>query len=123
MAQGDYGKMSMWIDENKLVQITSIEKVTDAGNIAVYILNEGLGGFTDGSGSVNVNIGYVVPRTGFEFEFDRAVEEKTYHNVQISISGKSAIVTGKFMTNNISQSTDASVAGTTSFMGDLQALK
>jgi hypothetical protein len=119
----DFGKLRAWVDEAFLVFISNIEKVTESGNIPITILNEGLAGFTDGSGSTTINFTYYVPRTGFEFNFEQAVEEKGIHSVQLTVSGHNVLLKGKFMTSNISQSTDQAVTGTASFMGSLKALK
>lgn len=119
----DYAKVRGWIDEQFMVEITSISKRTNAGNIPMNLMNEGLGGFSDGSGETSVAIGYVIPRSGPEFNFDKATVDKGYHNVQITVGNLSCIIKGKFSDNEVGQSTDQGTAGTVNFMGGLTALE
>ena len=118
----DYSRLQILVDGQYHVQIESLEKVTNAGQQRVDLLNEGLAGFTPGTGDVTIRIGYVIPRQGFELDFDSAAANGDYHTCQIPIADKNYIGTGKFLNNNISQQTNNAVKGTTEWLGELKPL-
>lgn len=121
--QKDFGKVRIWVDGAFMVYVSSITKRTDAGNIPVNVLNEGLAGFTNGSGSVNISVGYFFPASGPEVNFDDLCVERGYHDVQVAVSGTSGVMRGKFSDNEVSQSTDQATSGTVNFIGEFKALK
>ena len=121
--QKDFAKVRCWIDGDFAIQLLSVSLRTDAGNIPVNLMNEGLAGFTDGSGSQSISITYAIPRSGMEFNFQRACVERGYHSIQISVAGQAGVFRGKFSDNEISQSADSATQGTVNFVGEFTALK
>ena len=123
MALQDYSKLSAFVDQNYLIQITQISVSTESGQQEVDLLNEGLGGFTPGSGRVRINLGYVVPIGGPEFNFQAAAANGTYHTLQVPLGPLTSAGTGKFTEDEFSQSTNASTEGTCTWVGELKPVE
>jgi len=98
----------------------SIEKVTESGNIRVDTL-QGLAGWSDGSGSVKLNLTYWVPKGGPEFPFQQACAAKAYVTVQVGVGSEAYVGSGKINTETVSQSTNAAVEGKIEWEGELKA--
>ena len=126
MALQEYGRLRLFAAEagGALVQITQVSSIdiqTESGNIPVDLLNEGLGGFSKGSGRVRVTIGFYVPVSGVEFPFQQAAVNGALVTLQVGVGPESYVGTGKVMTEGVSQSTNASAEGTVEWEGELKA--
>lgn len=120
--QQDYANLSVFYNGNPLEQVTSISFTTSSGQQRVELLNKGVGGFTPGSGSSEVEIGFVVPIGGTEDEFQQDCANGTFVTLQIPIGDKDFIGKGKIMEVKISQSTNAVTEGTFSWTGPLKPI-
>ncbi len=120
--QSDYARLAVFYNSNALTQVTSIALNTESGQQRVDLLNEGLGGWTPGSGSVSIEIGFVIPIGGQEDEFQEDCANGTYVTMQIPVGRKSYIGKGKVTSVKISQSTNASTEGSLTFEGELKPL-
>jgi hypothetical protein len=120
--QQDYARLAIFYSNNALTQVTSIALNTESGQQRVDLLNEGLGGWTPGSGSVSIEIGFVVPIGGQEDTFQEDCATGKYVTMQIPIGRKSYIGKGKVTSVKISQSTNASTEGSLSWEGSLSPL-
>lgn len=116
--QKDYARMTIFVDGQHLVEITQLSHELDNGEQEVFTLNEGLAGFSPGSGTCNITVNYVMPASGFEFNFSKAVADAKKHTVQVAAGALDYIGEGKFKTNSISQSTGASTEGSVTFSGE-----
>jgi hypothetical protein len=121
----DHAKLQVFMGEEGgalvyLSKATSIEQVTDAGNIRIDTLS-GMSGFSDGAGSVKVNIGYAIPLGGPEFPFQQACANKAYVTVQLGVGAEAYVGTGKINTETVSQSTNAASEGKIEWEGELKA--
>lgn len=122
MALQDFAKLAVFYNGNALTRVTSISLDTESGEQRVDLLNEGLSGFTPGSGSVSISVGFVVPIGGTEDEFQEDCATGTYVTLQVPVGRKSYIGKGKLMSVKISQSTNANVEGTFEWSGELKPL-
>lgn len=118
MALQDYSKLAVFINGNLLSQVTSINHVTNSGNIRIDLLNEGLAGFTPGSGDCTLELGFVVPAGGPEENFQGICQAREFVDVQVSLGSLDYAGRGKFENVNVSQSVNASVEGTVSWTGE-----
>lgn len=118
MALQDYARLAVFVNGSLLSQVTSINHVTEAGNIRIDLLNEGLGGFTPGSGSCTLEIGIVVPAGGPEENFQAICHAREFVDVQVSMGSLDYAGRGKFDTVSLSQSVNASLEGTVSWTGE-----
>lgn len=123
MAVQDYAQLKLFLNQNYAVQITSLRRRTASGQQPVDLLNEGLGGFTPGSGNVTLEIGYATPLGGTEFPYQETCAAGDYVDVQLVQGPKSFIGRGKFMDDDVNQSTNSNTAGVINWMGPLSALK
>lgn len=123
MATQDYIKLAIFYNSNALTQITSISHTTESGQQRVDLLNEGVGGFTPGSGSCEIEVGFVVPIGGLEDTFQEDCANGTYVTLQIPIGPKDYIGRGKLMNVKISQSTGAVTEGTWTWTGQLKPIE
>lgn len=118
--QQDYAKLATFMDGNYLEQLTSASVEWDASQQRVDLLNEGLGGFTPGSGSCKIELGFAVPIGGPEAEYIENLVDGAYVTMQMGLGKKSYVGKGKIMTCRISQSTGAAVEGTLTWEGEFK---
>lgn len=119
----DFSNLSVVVDGDYLAKVTGVQKRTESGQLAVDLLNEGLGGFTPGSGRVRITISYSVPIGGAEFDFATAVAEGEYHTVQVPVGSKTYVGLGKFIDDDLGQSTNSSTEGSVSWEGELKKMQ
>ncbi len=122
MALQDFAKLGIFYNGNALTKVTSISLDTNSGEQRIDLLNEGLAGFTPGSGDCSIEVGFVVPIGGTEDEFQEDCATGTYVTLQVPVGRKSFIGRGKLQSVKISQSTNANVEGSFSWMGELKPL-
>lgn len=122
MAVQDYANLSVFYNGNPLTQITSIAFTTQSGQQRVELLNQGVGGFTPGSGSVEIEVGFVVPIGGTEDTFQEDCSNGTFVTLQVPIGAKDYIGRGKIMEVKISQSTNAVTEGSFNWTGQLKPI-
>lgn len=123
MALQDYARLVCWYNGNALVQVTSVSHVTNSGQERVNLLNEGLAGFTPGSGDCEIEIGYAVPIGGPEHTAQEDCAEGTYVTLQLSVGPLSYVGRGKILNNRINQSAAGAVEGSFSWLGELRAFE
>jgi len=123
MAFTDFAKLSAFYKGNALTKLTSITITTESGQQRVDLLNEGLAGFTPGSGSVEIEIGFAVPIGGLEDTFQEDCATGAIVEMQIPIGSKDYIGLGKVMNVKISQTTAQNVEGTFTWSGQLKPIE
>ncbi len=116
----DYANLGVLYNGNPLIQITSISLSGESGQQRVELLNEGLGGFTPGSGSTTVEVAIVVPIGGTEEPFWNHMVTGTFVTLQLPIGGEDYIGKGKIMSVKISQATNAVTEGSFTWEGPLK---
>lgn len=122
MALEEYLTLSVLIDGRFQAKITNIEVTLDGGRIEVETL-EGLVGYTQGNKKLNFTGKWVVPKGGPEFDFVEAIALGTFHDITIPYGVKSLFSEGFFKEGGLSQGLNASLEGTTSFIGTLNPPK
>lgn len=115
----NYARLKVLIDGTEMTQITSLQMTTASGNQVVNLMGEGLGGFTEGSGSVSIEIGYAIPIGGTEYDYQVACAAKRFVTVQLVQGSNQYVGTGKFDEDSFSQSAGANAEGTITWMGEL----
>lgn len=118
MSLQDFGRMVTFLDGNEIKLAESFEHETDAGQQPVLVLNEGLVGFTPGTGQCNLSGTLYVPIGGFEDNIQKWAVEGSYHTFQTGIGKNVVINTGKFTNVKLSQSANASAQITYQFVAD-----
>lgn len=121
MALQDYARLVVFLDGKEVKQAESFEHETESGQQPVLILNEGLGGFTPGSGQTNISGTLYVPIGGFEEPVQKYCAEGSYHVFQFGVGAEAVINSGKFTNVKISQSTNQATQVTFSFIGNKKA--
>jgi hypothetical protein len=106
-----------------LRELTSVEMTTESGQQAVDLLNEGLGGFTPGSGRVRLRVGYAVPISGAEFPYQEATAQGNLITMQYNRADKSYVGEGKIMSTTETINTGASLEGSFEWEGPLSAME
>jgi hypothetical protein len=119
----DLARLVAFVDNRLIEQVTSIRMATDGGQVEVYTLESGLAGFSPGPGKVEITIGYVVSVGGFEEPFQEFTCNGAYHVLQIGIGPSKYVGTGKFRTDELSQSVGAATEGSVTWTGERKAMK
>jgi hypothetical protein len=122
MALQDYARLACFFNGNSLTQVTKIGIKTESGQQRVDLLNEGLAGFTPGSGACTVDVSFAVPIGGCEDEFQEQCVQGAYVTIQIPIGSKSYIGRGKLETVDITQSVNGATEGTFTWLGEMKEL-
>jgi hypothetical protein len=105
----------------QLRQLTSAEMTTENGDQRIDLLNEGLGGFSPGSGAVRISLGFAVPMSGVEFPFQQAAANGNNVTMQFGVGPESYVGVGRVKTETISQSVNAPVEGSIEWEGEMKA--
>lgn len=87
------------------------------------LLNEGLGGFTPGSGSCTIKLGFVVPIGGTEVPYQQDCANGAYVDFQIGCGSVGYLGTGKLMNCEIGQSAGAATEGSIEWHGELKPME
>lgn len=119
----DHARLALFVDGTYQVEITSLELETDSGQQRVDLLNEGLGGFTPGSGSVTINVGFAIPVGGQDYPWQQKCADGAYVTMQVIVGAEQYSGNGKFMNVRINQSAGANTEGTASWLGELNKLQ
>lgn len=123
MALQDFARLGLAVDSNVLTQITSLKATWNSGQNRVDLLNEGLAGFTPGSGDVEIDVGYVVPIGGMEDDFTGKLVPGAYVTMQLFIGPKDYVGRGKIITCEVGQTVNAATEGTLHWMGELNPIQ
>jgi len=118
----DHARLACFVDQTYQVEITSISMTTNSGQQRVDLLNEGLGGFTPGSGDVTLRIGFAVPVGGQDYPWQQKCAQGAYVTLQIIVGAEQYSGLGKFLDVEISQSANANTEGTATWLGQLAEL-
>lgn len=116
----DYASFKAFFNGSPVLQCTSIGVKTENGVQPVQLLAEGLGGWADGSGSVQISLGIVVPIGGQEFDFQGACARKEFVEMQIFIGRQSYNGRGKLLSVDLNHSAGDTASGTVEFQGPLK---
>lgn len=119
----DHARLVVIVDQNNVLEITSIQMTTNSGQNRVDLLNEGLAGFTPGSGDVSLQIGFAVPKGGQEYPWQQKCATGAYVTMQVIIGKDNYVGLGKFLDVTINQTVNASVEGTANWLGELKPIK
>jgi hypothetical protein len=95
MALQDYAITKLFYNGSAVTQITRLARVVKANNQAIQLLNEGLGGFTDGSGECTMDWDAPVPIGGTEFDYEADLVDKNYVDLQFFCGSRSYAGRGK----------------------------
>jgi hypothetical protein len=120
--QTDYAQLKAFYNGSPITQITSCSLNTEAGNQRVELMGEGLGGWTTGSGACTIEIGFVIPIGGQEFDYQQDCANHAFVDMQIFIGRNSYAGRGKISSHSVSQGTGAVTEGTFTWDGELKPL-
>lgn len=119
----DHARLAILVDQFVQIEITSIQMTTNSGQNRVDLLNEGLAGFTPGSGDVSLQIGFAVPKGGQEYPWQQKCATGEYVAMQVVIGAQQYAGLGKFLDVTINQTVNASVEGTANWLGELKPVQ
>lgn len=119
----DFAKLAVFVDGGYIQYITSCELAADAQNQRIDVLNEGLAGYSGGSGVVTINLGFVVPIGGLEVDYWGKCVRKEYVEFQVWVGGQKYAGKGKINTCNISQQVNSPTDGTMTWEGEFRPLE
>lgn len=120
MPQQDYAKLTAFYNQAFLRELTSISLKTESGQQPVNLLNEGLGGFTPGSGAVTLDLGFTIPIGGTEVPYQQDCANGAYVTFQVGVGSVGYIGKGKLMSVDVGQDTGSASHGTAQWHGELK---
>lgn len=118
-----YGQLRVFYNGTAAEEITSVSFRTETGIVPVETMFKGLSGFSIGSGRVTVELGFNIPATGSEFDFQEDAANHAEVVLQISYGGKSYAADGMIESIDISQSSGETLTGTLTWIGPLKPIK
>lgn len=121
VTQTDYAQLKGFYNGSPITQITSLSINTEAGNQRVELMGEGLGGWTSGVGSITIEVGFVIPIGGQEFDFQQDCALRAFVTLQVDVGGHTYAGVGKIESVNISQGTSATTEGSFTWSGEFKA--
>jgi len=98
MPQQDYAIPKLFINGAPVTQITKVTRMLDAQNQPIMLMNEGLGGWSPGSGISSIEFDVPVPIGGPEFPYEQMCTSRAYVDMQVFLGGGSVASRGKFQT-------------------------
>lgn len=107
-----YAVTGIKVNGSTLIEVRSLALSKDGGKQEVRLLNRGFTGITKGGGNTELTIGFYMPKDGFEFDFDAAVDSEKFQEVQFIAGPHAWTAPGQFMNLEISQDTDSALEGT-----------
>ena len=116
-------KLSAFLDGGFIKYCTSISFVTESGNIPMETLNEGLSGFTEGTGDVTIEVGLTLPSTGPEYRYQQICAQSIVCSMQIGLGAESYAAQGKIMSCSFSQTVNGGAEGTFTWKGPKTAIE
>lgn len=119
----DHARLAVFVDQTTVIEVTSIKMTTNSGQNRVDLLNEGLAGFTPGSGDVSLQIGFAVPKGGQEYDWQQKCATGAYVAMQVIVGKTQYAGVGKILDVSINQTVNASVEGTANWLGELKPLQ
>ena len=123
MALQDYATLGCSVNGQQHMELTSISKATESGQMEIYSLARGLAGFSPGQGKCTIELGFNVPVGGYVVNFEEFAASGELVTLQTWLGPMSYSGTGKIITANVNQSTGSATAGTASFIGQLKPMK
>ncbi len=98
MAQQDYALIKLFLNGAPVTQITKITRMLDAQNQPIMLMNEGLGGWSPGSGISSVEWDAPIPIGGTEFPYEELQTSRAYVDLQVFVGSRSVASRGKIQT-------------------------
>jgi hypothetical protein len=123
MALTKYARTAVALDGTWLKYLTSASMSTDAGKTPINLLEEGLSGFSPGSGSVTVTLSYAIPVGGQEYPFQQKATRDEDVQLQIRWGAEQYAALGQITTDEKTRNTDSPTEGTVTWVGVLDELE
>lgn len=123
MALSDYARLGIFYGGDALTQVVSVQATTNSGQQRVDLMNEGLGGFTPGSGDVSISVGFAVPIGGTEKPYQADCANGRFVTLQLQEGSRYYIGQGKIMDEDVSGSAGANTEGTFNWVGELKPME
>lgn len=119
----NYARMSVLVNGTAITDLISVTHKTESGQQTVFLLNEGLGGFTPGSGSCHVDLEFAVPIKGPNSAFQQDCAVGAFATLQINVGAQFFVGAGKYESAEFSTSVNSSVSGKVSWIGELKPME
>ena len=123
MANTIYGQAKVFYNAAPITKITSVTYTPNPGIQPVSIMNEGLDGFSIGSGDTQIEVGFAIPATGTEFDFSRDLALHIDVRLQYSRGDKAFAGVGKLTAYSETQSDNEVLSGSFTWQGKLGFLE
>jgi hypothetical protein len=117
MANTKFAGAAIALDGQWLKYLTSASMSTDGGKTVINLLEGGFAGFSLGSASVTVTMGYAIPIGGQEYPFQQKSLADEDVQMQIRWGGEQFAALGQLTTDEKSRNTDAPTEGTATWTG------
>jgi hypothetical protein len=123
MALEKFARAALSLDGTWLRFITSLSMVTDGGKTPINLLEEGLAGFSIGSGSVTITAGYALPMAGQEYPFQQKVTRDEDVQAQLRWGAEQYVGLGQLTNDEKNRNVDSPTEGTVNWTGVLDEME
>ena len=120
VAQQDFASFKAFFNGAPVLKVTSVGIKTESGVTPVQLLSEGLGGWADGSGSVTISLGIVVPIGGQEFDYQQTCATRAFCEFQVFVGRNQYNGLGKILSVDLNHSVGDTASGTIEWQGPLK---
>ncbi len=120
MALQNYAVTKLFYNGSPITQITRNSRAIAMNNQAIQLMNEGLGGFTDGSPEVRLEWDAPVPIGGPEFDYEGDATARAFVDMQYFIGAKSYAGRGKLESVNTEQSAGTPTSMSVVWVGEVK---
>jgi hypothetical protein len=123
MALEKFARAAIALDGQWLRFVTSLSMVTDGGKTPINLLEDGLAGFSPGSGSVTITIGYAIPVGGQEYPFQQKAIRDEDVQAQLRWGGEQYVGLGQLTNDEKNRNVDSPTEGTANWTGVLDEME
>ncbi len=119
----NHAKLRAMFGGTLLKRATSIRVTGESGKVVVHTMDgpSTFSGFSSGEAVKSIEISYVIPISGPEFDFEKFANSEEFVTCQLFYANKTYAGLGQVMSNSLDDSTGAAMSATAVWVGEAKA--
>jgi hypothetical protein len=114
----DYSLIKLFYNDSEVKQINRVNRVLNANNQPMMLMNEGLGGFSPGSAECTIEWECPIPIGGTEYDYEGDEMSGAYVKLQMFVGRRSYAGLGKIQTTTTEGSSGSPSSINISWQGE-----